>query len=183
MFERVIAKDLKLVFPQLYMAEELFQLIEENRDFLRAWLPWLDQSESVEDTRAFLKTAISQVANENGMQCVIVFKGSIAGMVGYHNIDNQTKVGQIGYWLSEAVNGKGIMTQCVKELITAGFVILELKKVEIHCAVNNTRSRAIPEKLSMKQEGIIRRAENLYGRFVDHVVYGILDTEWRVAHT
>ena len=83
----------------------------------------------------------------------------------------------VGYWLAQEYNGKGIMTQSVRDLIRLGFDDYSLGRVEIRCAVENRKSRAIPERLGFKQEGTIRRAENLYGKYVDHVVYGLLRQE------
>jgi ribosomal-protein-serine acetyltransferase len=53
-----------------------------------------------------------------------------------------------------------------------------LNKVEIHCAVDNKRSRAIPERLGFTQEGIIRANQWLYDHYVDDVIYGMLASEW-----
>lgn len=179
MFARIIEEDLKLLFTQLYLAEELFKLTDKNREFLREWLPWLDQTNNVEDTKEFIKSVVNQAAEDKGLHCTIVYQGKIVGVVGYNTIDKNTMTGQIGYWLDQDSNGKGIMTKCVREMINVGFELLKLKKVEIRCAVENTHSRAIPERLSLKKEGVIRSAENLYGKFVDQVVYGVLDVEWK----
>lgn len=42
MFYRKISEDLeiRLSIPQL--AEELYQLTDDSRQFLKCWLPWLD---------------------------------------------------------------------------------------------------------------------------------------------
>ena len=34
--------------------KELFSVIDANRAYLRRWLPWLDRTRSVEDTRQFI---------------------------------------------------------------------------------------------------------------------------------
>ena len=38
-------------------ANDLFTLTNSNRNFLREWLPWLDQVLTVDDTRHFIETA------------------------------------------------------------------------------------------------------------------------------
>ena len=42
-------------------AEELFDVVDSNRDHLKEWLPWLDRNKTVDDQRNFCKF----VATEN----------------------------------------------------------------------------------------------------------------------
>lgn len=58
------------------------------------------------------------------------------------------------------------------------FSHLKLNKVEIRAAIENKKSRSIPERLGFVNEGSIRQAEWLYDHFVDQIVYGILAIEW-----
>ena len=53
-----------------------------------------------------------------------------------------------------------------------------LNRIEIKCAVGNNKSRAIPQKLQFKQEGILRQAELLNGKFIDLYLYAMLKEEW-----
>jgi ribosomal-protein-serine acetyltransferase len=55
---------------------------------------------------------------------------------------------------------------------------LKLDKVEIRVAVENKKSRGIPERLGFVSEGCIRQAEWLYDHYVDHIVYGMLAKDW-----
>ncbi len=71
------------------------------------------------------------------------------------------------------------MTKACSALSSYAFDELELNRVEIRCATENKRSRAIPEKLRFTQEGIVRKAEWLYDHYVDLVVYGMLAEQWR----
>ena len=179
MFYREVDDELQLAIILPHFAEALYTLVDRNRDYLREWLPWLDDTREEKDVRAFIKSAVTHMGDGRGLTCLILFQDNIVGVVSYNSIESSTKTGYIGYWLDKGHNGKGIMTRCVEKLIEIGFDELGLRKVEIRCAVGNTKSRAIPERLGLKEEGVIRNAENLYGRYVDHVVYGVVKDEWR----
>ena len=58
---------------------------------------------------------------------------------------------------------------------------MDLNRVQINCNVENERSRAVPERLGFKLEGIHRQVEYLNGRFGDWAVYGMLREEWETA--
>ena len=88
----------------------------------------------------------------------------------------------LGYWIGEAYQGRGLVTASCRALITHAFDEARLNRVEIRCAVENRKSRAIPARLGFRQEGLLRDAEWLYDHFVDHVVYATLVKEWRVAN-
>ena len=53
-----------------------------------------------------------------------------------------------------------------------------LHRVEMQCGVENLKSRAVPERLGFKLEGIRRGSHWITNRFVDHAVYGMLSDEW-----
>jgi ribosomal-protein-serine acetyltransferase len=71
------------------------------------------------------------------------------------------------------------MTRACRALLDSPFSELDLNRVEIQCAEQNRKSRAIPERLGFVQEGVIRQAEWIQGHFNDHVVYSMLRDEWR----
>ncbi len=66
------------------------------------------------------------------------------------------------------------MIESVRDLIKLGFEYYHLNRIEIHCATENHKSLAIREHPGLKQEGIIRKAEKVYDKFPDLVVYGLL---------
>lgn len=47
------------------------------------------------------------------------------------------------------------------------------------CAIGNGKSRAIPERLGFRLEGVQCWAEWLYDHFVDHTLYAMLASEWQ----
>jgi ribosomal-protein-serine acetyltransferase len=160
-------------------ALEMFTLIEQDRAHLRPWLPWLDTTLSAQDLLGYIRSVQQQYAQSQSLTCSIIYDGHLAGSIGYNSIDWQDRKTELGYWLGAAFEGKGLMTQACEEMLWFAFNVLELNKVEIHCATGNTRSRAIPERLHFTQEGTIRQAQWLYDHYVDLVVYGMLASEWK----
>jgi ribosomal-protein-serine acetyltransferase len=160
-------------------ATVFYRLIENNRVHLREWLPWLDNTLSVEDERLFIRLAQTQYMENKAMTCGIWYRGQAAGTISYHPVDWVNRKVEIGYWLGAEFQGRGLMTKACSALIEYAFSRLMLNKVEIRCAVGNLRSCAIPQRLGFKQEGIIRQGEWLYNHFVDLNLYGLLSSEWQ----
>jgi ribosomal-protein-serine acetyltransferase len=160
-------------------AMELFLLTDRNRAHLRQWLPWLDNITTVSDTKDFIRTSLAQFANNNGFQTGIWSEEKLVGMVGHHQIDWLNRITSLGYWLSAEMEGRGLVTKACQALIRNAFSDLGLNRIEISCATENKKSRAIPERLGFRQEGIIYQAEWLYDHFVDHVQYSLLSSMWK----
>lgn len=96
----------------------------------------------------------------------------------HHRIDLQNRIGELGYWLGEKFQGRGIMTKACRAMVAYGFSERALNRIEIHCAAANEKSRAIPERLGFRIEGALRQAERLADGYVDNVVYGLLASEF-----
>ena len=99
--------------------------------------------------------------------------------MGFHKIDWLNRSTSIGYWLGESYQGKGLITKACSKVLEYSFGRMGLNRIEIRCATENLKSRAIPERLGFKDEGIIRDAEWLYDHYVDHIIYGMLESQWR----
>jgi ribosomal-protein-serine acetyltransferase len=162
-------------------AAELFALTDVNRAHLRRWLPWVDLVTSEEDSRSFLETVTAQREDGRGPTFGIVHEGALAGIVGYLPVDRVNRIGEIGYWLAERFQGRGVMTQCCRFVVRYGFLTLDLNRIQIAAGVDNLVSRAVPERLGFKFEGVLRARENLYGTFIDHAMYSLLRSEFDAA--
>jgi len=95
------------------------------------------------------------------------------------NLDWTNRKTEIGYWLGESFQGRGLVTKSCRVLIDYAFNELKLNRVEMRCGVENKKSRNIPEKLGFREEGVVRQAGWLHDHFVDYVIYGMLASEWR----
>lgn len=178
MFYYPVNDDIQLKILETKYADEIYSLVDKDRNYLREWLPWVDSTKSSDDTKAFIQSTLDGFAKDDGFHAAIFFKGKIVGCIGLHGIDWNNKKTSIGYWLASRYQGNGIMTKSCKAIIDYIFGKLQLNRVEIRAAVENKKSRSVPERLGFKEEGIIRNEEWLYDHFVDLVVYGILKEEW-----
>ena len=179
MFEHKVDDEIKLRLLEPRHAHELFALVDSNRQYLRQWLPWLDANVAVSDSLHFIQATQKQFADNSGFVTGIWYCGELVGLIGHNKIDWENRISWLGYWLGEESQGKGIMTNSCRALIRHAFTELNLNRINIRCAVENSKSRAIPERLGFQQEGVIRQAERLYDRYVDLVVYGMLKSEWQ----
>jgi ribosomal-protein-serine acetyltransferase len=155
-------------------AEPLFQLTDSNRTYLRAWLPWLDQNTSIVHTKWFIQNSLQQARDDAGAQFGIWFQGELVGVIGYHFLDKTNRSTNLGYWLSEPVQGRGIMTKACAKIVEDAFVNKKINRVEIRCAVENKKSRAMSERLGFSFEGILRQAEFCYDHYNDMAVCSLL---------
>ncbi|MBE6183365.1 GNAT family N-acetyltransferase [Heyndrickxia ginsengihumi] len=164
--------------------EELFTLIDSNREHLRKWLLWVDKRQTIQDLDPIIAMWINNYAENNGFDAGIRFRGELVGMIGLHYINWKNRSTSIGYFLSETAQGHGIITRSISALLMYLFVELKLNRVEIQCAVHNIRSIAVPKRLGFTKEGIIRDGQWLYDHYEDLVIYSMLAKEWdTVEHT
>lgn len=184
MLRFTVDNDIELKILDNYQAKEIFELIDNCRSRLRKWLPWVDDTQSIKDTEAFIDSTKNQFASKNGFHSGIYYKGNLAGIIGYHKIDWLNKSTSIGYWLGNEYLGneylgKGIIIKSAKVLIDHALVDLNLNRVEIRCAKYNLESRAIPESLGFTIEGVVMDSKWLYDHYVDCIIYGMLAKEWK----
>src|SRR5690606_15706889 len=167
-----------LLMLALEHTHELFRLVNRNREHLREWLPWVDTNTTATDTEKFIQSTIVQFNSGRGPQYAIYHESVMCGVCGFLPIDRANRGGMIGYWLSQEFTGRGIMTGSVRQLLEVGFRDCSLNRVEIACATGNLKSRAIPERLGFKFEGVLRGRELVAGTYVDHAIYSMLACEY-----
>jgi ribosomal-protein-serine acetyltransferase len=158
--------------------DELHTLVSVNREHLAPWMPWAADV-GREGTETFLTTAQEQAAGGNGVQLAITQRGRIVGIIGFHYVSRLQSSTSLGYWLDARAQGRGTVTLAVSKLVDHAFSVWRLHRVEIRAAVDNARSRAIPLRLGFVEEGVMRDGERFGDRYVDLVVYSMLEPDWR----
>lgn len=159
-------------------APALLALVDSDRAHLRQWLPWVDGTQTLEDQEGFIKMGLAQNEARNGFHAGIWHQDQLTGVIGIHFIDRNNRKSSIGYWLHSGAVGHGLATRATRAILDHLFRVEDMNRVEITCAVDNHKSRAIPQRLGAHEEGVRRQCEWLYDRFLDHMVYSVLAADW-----
>ena len=151
--ERIALKKHEVSFAK---AEEIFALVDKNRQYLSKWLGWVDGSQKAEDSFAFLLYADECWKSYKEMIYGVYLGKDLIGSVSCFNMDYDNASGEIGYWMSEDVSGNGYMSEAVEllenELFDNGF-----NRITIGCDDKNISSQKVAEKCGYKLDGIMRQ--------------------------
>ena len=88
-------------------AADIFRSIDTQRPYLGRWLPFVAETHCVEQSEAVVAGMLADTANP---VYTIRDGRAFAGLIGFKSADAGKRSVEIGYWLREEQQGKGIMT-------------------------------------------------------------------------
>ncbi len=173
-----VDESISLHLPESNMAQELFNLIDQQRVYLSKWLIWVERTNSIIDSQSFLKEA--GIFNRGGQRLTtfIKYNKKMVGSVAFVKLDKVNKNGELGYWISENMQGNGIITKSCEKLIEYGFKHLDLNRIVIKMDAQNNKSKAIPTRMEFTYEGTLRQDRFKNDLFRDTDLYSLLKKEW-----
>lgn len=176
----IIKVDTEIELKQLEISDatDVFKTINNQRDYLGKWLPFVASTQEMADTEKYIDSVVN--AADDRFEYVFTIRkcNEFVGLIGFKDTDKQNKKTEIGYWLSEKYQKQGIVTKSVEKLCDFAFNEQGINRIQIKCAVENTPSKNIPKKLGFKFEGIERQGELLTGDFyTDLEIYSKLKSD------
>lgn len=161
------------------------------RDVRRRCEGWLTQWEPrgtpgapdvVENPRAFASRCGARERERQlgtGYGWGIFVEDQLAGEINMaHVVRGAMQSCTVGYWIDEALAGKGYMPEALVTVLRFAFDDVGLHRVEIGIIPRNAASRSVVDKLGIREEGIASRFLQINGVWEDHVRYGITAEEW-----
>lgn len=85
---------------------------------------------------------------------------------------------EIGYWLSGELQGRGMATEAVREVVKYGFTTMELHRIQAGCHPRNLAAVKVAKKAGFLEEGILREYEPGKEGWSDSLVLAILKGDW-----
>lgn len=180
MFDLNIENNLKLKLVHPSFAPRYLELVTRHQEALAEWLVWPPSAVDEAFFLAFVTRSLHEYADGITVPCAMFYQGALVGNAALTRIQPELKKAEIGYWLAPDYQGKGIVTRSVKALMRHAFDDLGMDVVHICAAEQNTRSRAVAERLGMTLEGVISNRENIRGRIVNHAVYAMRKADFSV---
>lgn len=119
----------------------------------------------------------SKIENNEGINWAITLKGKtkLIGIIGHYRIKPEHFRAEIGYMLLPEYQGKGIISEALKETVKYGFEIMKLHTIEALIDPENFASERVLQKNGFLKEAHLRENEYYDGRFLDTVIYSILN--------
>lgn len=102
---------------------------------------------------------------------LIFMKDELVGVLSFNAIEPANKTGYIGYWLDEAHQGQGILSQALQAFMRYYVERGEIRRFVIKCRVDNQSSNRVAQRNGFTLEGCLREAEMLNGRYDDVNLY------------
>lgn len=160
----------------------VWEAIEESRDRLWPWMPWVPQHRCPDDSEAFVRRSHGEwIKRENlvgGVWCRETNR--LLGNAGLHPADPEVPSFEIGYWLRPSAEGHGYMSETVRLLCGLAFGTFGANRVFIRCDRRNDRSAAVARRVGFLHEGTRRNdcRSHVNGELRSTEIYSMLPEEF-----
>jgi RimJ/RimL family protein N-acetyltransferase len=144
----------------------------------QAWQPT-----TIEEVKEFIDTRIVGEPNQPGTWFQLAIcksdTNALIGDCGLHFLINEPEQVEIGITIGREYQGHGYAREALE--LVFSYVFDDLNKHRIVASVdpNNISSIQLLKRMKMRQEGHFRESIWHRGRWVDDIIYAILEHEWK----
>ena len=155
----------------------------ESRSFLTPWEPTWPSDDL---TRTAFRRRLRRYAKdvrEDVAYPFFIFRSADGRLVGSIILSQVrrgvTQAGTVGYWIGEPFARRGYMTAAVAGVIDFAFGELGLHRLEAACLPGNGPSQTLLRRLGFQEEGRARSYLKINGRWEDHVLFALIESDPR----
>ncbi|HSG79414.1 MAG TPA: GNAT family protein [Acidimicrobiia bacterium] len=162
--------------------EPLLDAVHASMPELRRWLPWAHPRYGRSDALRFIRDSSAAWAEGRAFDFAIRpqdEKGRHVGNISVWHTSRREQAAEMGYWIRSDAVRSGIATEAGARALQVAFEELELHRVTLRIAVGNRGSERVAEKLGFVQEGLLREEVLVRGEWLDHSLWGLLESEFR----
>ncbi len=161
---------------------EINRAVIESLPELRPWMKWADHAPTPEENEGYMREALARFIQRQSLQYLMFLKDTpttLVGSTGFHSIDWQVPLLEIGYWMRTSFAGQGYMTEAVVGQCQMAFDKLNAQRLQIICDRANTRSAAVARRAGFELEGIMRHSARrpLTGELNDDLLFSRIREE------
>lgn len=155
------------------------RLLRANRDFLAPWEPVRDDGYFTEEAQlALVETGLAAAERGTTVPHVILDDGELVGRITLNDIvRGPFQSCHLGYWVAQAMNGRGVATAAVAAIVRVAFEELGLHRVQAGTLPHNAASQRVLERNGFVRFGTAPDYLNIAGRWQDHALFQLIAPE------
>jgi ribosomal-protein-alanine N-acetyltransferase len=152
----------------------LEQELISNRSWLRTWEATNPHGPIGFDSRASIRSLLSNWRSGYGVPFAVEYDGEFAGQLNVSGLSyGSLSSASIGYWVAERFAGKNVTPTAVALATDHCLFSLGLHRMEICIRPENAPSLRVVEKLGYRYEGLRRRFIHINGDWRDHFCFAL----------
>lgn len=154
-----------------------------NRDRLREWEPRREEaffSASGWTQRLIKLNELHRMGLGYYLLIIDAQSQEMLGTVSFSNLSRfPFHACNLGYSLSQAAEGRGVMTRALKMAVHYMFSIQNLHRIMAGYMPRNKRSEAVLERLGFVREGFAKDYLLINGQWEDHNLTALINPKWK----
>jgi len=156
----------------------LEQELMSNRSWLRTWEATNPHGPIGFDSRASIRSLLSNWRSGFGVPFAVEYEGEFAGQLNVSGLSyGSLSSASIGYWVAERFAGRNITPTAVALATDHCLFSIGLHRMEICIRPENAPSLRVVEKLGFRYEGLRRRFIHINGDWRDHFCFALTAEE------
>ncbi len=155
-------------------------LVKYANDKIIALYTRLPHPYRLQDALDFIPKTRQKQRQNKGYELGIELKETkeIIGMMSIRDIDQQNKNAEVGYWIGRKYWGQGLGSEALQLMIQFCFNKLKLKRLYAKVLHPNIASASLLQKQGFVLEGRMRKDTFKYGKWYDHLIFGLLQEDY-----
>ncbi len=159
-------------------ARTLEQELVSNRAWLRTWEATNPHGPIGFDSRASIRSLLSNWRSGFGVPFAVEYEGEFAGQLNVSGLSyGSLSSASIGYWVAERFAGRNVTPTAVALATDHCLFTIGLHRMEICIRPENAPSLRVVEKLGFRYEGLRRRFIHINGDWRDHFCFALTAEE------
>lgn len=148
----------------------------ESVDTVGRWMPWCTSTFSEQNALEWFQQCRSSRRSQVGYEFGVFTQdsGQLLGGAGLNAINHQYLFCNLGYWVRQSAQRRGVALRAVQAMLPYAFNTLGMQRVEIVIAEGNTASEAVARKVGAQFEGKARNRLRLHGGPVSAAIFSLV---------
>ena len=158
--------------------DDLYDLIDKNRDYLQTFVPWVNANTNAQDVEDFINTCLDNTDKGTTFGYIIRIRGLFTGYmeIRWNDTHNhqapENRYAHLHYFLGQRYQGFGIMTHTIMAVTSDLFTTYGVERIGIACASHNLAGLRAADYAGYTHQKTMTQGATLGdGTTIDHEYY------------